>query len=114
MTKGINLLNNSKKNVKKINVELPKTNIGFSGIINRKDTKNMDETVTEDLLSILHNFIHPSLNSDFAQVQALLTVCRRFAMVKISDNESRKANGFFAKNLLKYVKSVTRFGYNKA
>ena len=38
---------------------------------------------------ILHNFIQLSLNSSFAQVQTLLAVCRRFAivrMVRISDN----------------------------
>ena len=34
-------------------------------------------------LSLLHNFIQLSLNSGSAQVQ---TLCRRFAMVRISDN----------------------------
>ena len=37
-------------------------------------------------LSLLHNFIQLSLNSDSAQVQTLLTACWRFAMVRISDN----------------------------
>ena len=37
-------------------------------------------------LSLLHNFIQQSLNSGSAQVQILLAACRRFAMVKISDN----------------------------
>ena len=37
-------------------------------------------------LSLLHNFILQSLNSGSAQVQILLTVCWRFAMVRISDN----------------------------
>ena len=37
-------------------------------------------------LSLLHNFIHLSLNSGSAQVQTLLAACRRFAMVRISDN----------------------------
>ena len=33
-----------------------------------------------------HNFIQLSLNSGSAQVQTLLAACRRFAMVRISDN----------------------------
>ena len=37
-------------------------------------------------LSLLHNFIQQSLNSDSAQVQTLLAACQRFAMVRISDN----------------------------
>ena len=37
-------------------------------------------------LSLLHNFIQLSLNSGSAQVQILLAACRRFAMVRISDN----------------------------
>ena len=36
--------------------------------------------------SLLHNFIQLSLNSNSAQVQTLLAACRRFAMVRISDN----------------------------
>ena len=34
-------------------------------------------------LSLLHNFIHQSLNTDFLQVQILLTACRRLAMVRM-------------------------------
>ena len=40
-------------------------------------------------LSLLHNFIQLILNSGSAQVQILLTVCRRFAIVRISDNDPR-------------------------
>ena len=36
--------------------------------------------------SLLHNFIQQSLNSGSAQVQILLAVCRRFEMVRISNN----------------------------
>ena len=39
VTKGIDLLNNAKKIVKKVNKKLPKTCIAFSSIINRKDKK---------------------------------------------------------------------------
>ena len=37
-------------------------------------------------LSLMHYFIQLSLNSVFGPVQTLLTTCRRFAMVRISDN----------------------------
>ena len=37
-------------------------------------------------LSPQHNFIQQSLDSDSAQVQILFAACRRFAMVRISDN----------------------------
>ena len=40
-------------------------------------------------LSLLHNYIQQSLNSRSAQVQILLTTCRRFAMVRISENSPR-------------------------
>ena len=36
---------------------------------------------------LLHNFIQLSLDSGSAQVQTLFAVCRRFAMVRISDND---------------------------
>ena len=42
-------------------------------------------------LSLLHNFIQQSLNSDSVQVQILLPVCRRVAMVRISDKAGHKA-----------------------
>ena len=37
-------------------------------------------------LSLLHNFIQESLNSGYRQVQVLLAACRKFEMVRISDN----------------------------
>ena len=47
LTNVINLLNNSKKNVKRIIVELSTLNFVCSGIINRKGRKNMDKSFTE-------------------------------------------------------------------
>ena len=38
-------------------------------------------------LSLLHNFIHQSLNAGSAQAQNLLAVCQRFTMKRISDND---------------------------
>ena len=45
-------------------------------------------------LSLLHNFIQLSLNSGSLQVQILLTMCWRFAMVRISDNWEIRLNTF--------------------
>ena len=42
-------------------------------------------------LSLLHNFIQQSPNSDYVHVQILLPVCRRVAMVRISDKAGHKA-----------------------
>ena len=39
-------------------------------------------------LSLLHNSIQLSPNLGSAQVQILLAACRRFAMVRISDNDT--------------------------
>ena len=48
-------------------------------------------------LSLLHNFIQQSLNSDSVQVQILLPVCRKVAMVRISDKAGHKAwTAFFS------------------
>ena len=44
---GVNLLNNAKKIVKKINEKFSKTCIAFSSIINRKDRKGIDKKLTE-------------------------------------------------------------------
>ena len=43
-------------------------------------------TVFTQWLLLLHNFIQLSLNSGSAQVQTLLAACRKFEMVRISDN----------------------------
>ena len=48
LTNGINLLNNAKKIVKKINEKLPKTCITLSSIINRKDRKGIDKKTYGD------------------------------------------------------------------
>ena len=37
-------------------------------------------------LSLLHNFIQQSLNSDYAQVQTMFAAFWRFVMVRIFDN----------------------------
>ena len=47
LTNGINMLNNAKKIVKELTTKLPKVKIAFSGLIARKDKKNLDKNVTE-------------------------------------------------------------------
>ena len=44
---GISMLNNAKKIVKEPTTKLPKVKIAFSGLITRKDKKNLDKNVTE-------------------------------------------------------------------
>ena len=46
-TNGINILNNAKKIVKELTAKLAKIKIAFSGLITRKDKKNLDKNVTE-------------------------------------------------------------------
>ena len=47
LTNGTNMLNNAKKIVKELTTKLPKVKIAFSGLITRKDKKNLDKNVTE-------------------------------------------------------------------
>ena len=47
LTNGINMLNNAKEIVKELTTKLPKVKIAFSGLITRKDKKNLDKNVTE-------------------------------------------------------------------
>ena len=50
--------------------------------------QNLDDKSEDAWLSLLHNFIQQSLNLGSAHLQILLTVCQRFAMVRISDSSS--------------------------
>ena len=50
LTNGINMLNNAKKIVKELTTKLPKVKIAFSGLITRKDKKNLDKNVTEAIV----------------------------------------------------------------
>ena len=47
LTNGINMLNNAEKIVKELTTKLPKVKITFSGLITRKDRKNLGKNVTE-------------------------------------------------------------------
>ena len=55
-------------------------------IINQKQLCRFNHQIAD--LSLLYNFNQLSLNSGSVQVQTLLAVCQRFAMVRISDNGS--------------------------
>ena len=47
LANGISMLNNAKKIVKELTTKLTKVKIAFSGLITRKDKKNLDKNVTE-------------------------------------------------------------------
>ena len=54
--------------------------------ITKTEIETKRNVVNYDLNIKLHNFILLSPNSDSVQVQILLAVCQRYAMVRIPDN----------------------------
>ena len=55
--------------------------------LNQRATLILDPAlIRRNTVSILHNFIQQSLNSDSAQVQVLFAACERLEMVRISGN----------------------------
>ena len=100
LTNGINMLNNAKKIVKELTTKLPKVKIAFSGLITRKDKKNLDKNVTEinkrlknycrqKDIGYLHN---SNITEDSSGIKNL--------------HLNRKGKSLFAKNLLKYFNNV--------
>ena len=61
-------------------------NFGYFIAVNVPFGHSVTQLTVVQWLLLLHNFIQLSLNSGSAQVQTLLAACRRFAMVRISDN----------------------------
>ena len=100
LTNGINILNNAKKIFKKLMIELPKVNIAFSGLITRKDKKNLDKNVTETNKR-LKNCCH---QKDIGYIDNSNITEDLLGIKKLHLN--RKGNNFFAKNLLKYLNNV--------
>ena len=97
---GINMLYNTKKIVKELTTKLPKVKIAFSGLITRKDKKNLDKNVTETNKR-LKNYCrqkdigyldNSNITEDSLGIKNLHLI--------------RKGNSFFAKNLLKYLNNV--------
>ena len=89
----MNLLNNAKKIVNKINEKLPKICIAISSIINRKGRKGVNKKLTENIQRLKNycrqkdiNYIENSnINEDSLGVKKL--------------HLNRKGNSCFAKNL---------------
>ena len=96
----MNLLNNAKKIVNKINEKLPKICIAFSSIINRKGRKGINKKLTETIQRLKNycrqkdiNYIENlNINEDSLDVKKL--------------HLNRKGNSCFAKNLLKYLSNI--------
>ena len=97
LTNGINMLNNARKIVKELTTKLPKVKIAFSGLITRKDKKNLDKNVTETNKR-LKNYCrqkdigYSNITEDSLGIKKL--------------HLNRKGNNFFANNLLKYLNNV--------
>ena len=100
LTNGINLLNNGKKIVKKINENLPKTCITFSSIINRKDRKDIDKKLT-DTNQRFKSYCRQK-NINYIENANIDENCLGVKKLHVS----RKGNSCFGKNLLKYLSNV--------
>ena len=100
LTNGINMLNNAKKIFKKLMTELLKVNIAFSGLITRKDKKNLDKNVTETNKR-LKNCCH---QKGIGYIDNSNITEDSLGIKKLHLN--RKGNNFFAKNLVKYLNNV--------
>ena len=100
LTNGINMLNNAKKIVKELTTKLPKVKIAFSGLITRKDKKNLDKNVTETNKR-LKNYCR---QKDIDYIDNSNITEDSLGIKKLHLN--RKGNSFFAKNLLKYLNNV--------
>ena len=100
LTNGINMLNNAKKIVKQLTIKLPKVKIAFSGLISRKDRKNLDKNVTETNKR-LRNYCRQK-DIDFIDNSNITE--DSLGVKKLHLN--RKGNSCFGKNLLKYLNDI--------
>ena len=92
LTNGINMLNNAKKIVKELTTKPPKVKIASSGLITRKDKKNLDKNVTETNKR-LKNYCR---QKDIGYIDSS----------NITEDSLGIRNSFFAENLLKYLTNV--------
>ena len=86
-----------RKIVKELTTKLPKVKIAFSGLITRKDKKNLDTNVTETNKR-LRNYCR---QKDIDYIDNSNIAEDSLGVKKLHLN--RKGNRFFAKNLLKYL-----------
>ena len=93
LTSGINI-------VKELTTKLPKVKIAFSGLITRKDKKNLGKNVTETNKR-LKNYCR---QKDIGYIDNSNITEDSLGIKKLHLN--RKGNSFFAKNLLKYLNNV--------
>ena len=96
---GINLLNQTKKIVKQVKKLSEKTKIAFSGIVIRKDRKNIDKKVLE-VNSHLKNYCSQK-NIDFIDNNNIKE--EHLGMKKLHLN--KRGNSVLANNFLKYLRS---------
>ena len=90
MTNGINILNNAKNIVKELTTKLRKVKIAFSGLITRKDKKNLDKNVAETNKR-LKNYCR---QKDIGYIDNSNTTEDSLGINKLHLN--RKGNNFFA------------------
>ena len=98
LTNRINMLNTAKKIIKELATKLPKVKIAFSGLITRKDKKNLDENVTETNKR-LRNY---SRQKDIDYIDNSNTTEDSLGVKKLHLN--CKGNSFFCKEFVKVFK----------
>ena len=97
ITNNINLLTNVKKNFNKVSRELRLTSIAFSYIINRKDKRNIQKTLTDT---------NACFKSFYMQKGISFTdnsVINEFHLGKRKLHLNKKGNSAFAKSLLHHI-----------
>ena len=99
LTNGINLLNQAKKIVKQVKKASQNTKIVFSGIITRKDRKNIDKKVSE-VNSYLKNYCSQK-NINFIDNSNLKE--EHLGQKKLHLN--KKGNSILAKKNLNFLRS---------
>ena len=99
ITKGINCLNYVKKIVKRVKETSGKTKVVFSGLITRKDKKDLDKKV-QDINSRLRNYCSQK-NIDFIDNTNIKE--EHLGSKKLHLN--KRGNSVFANNILRYLGS---------
>ena len=94
------MLNNAKKIVKELTTKLLKVKIAFSGLITRKDKKNLDKNVTETNKRLRKYCCQKDIDYiDNSNITEDLSGVKKLHL-------NRKGKSFFAKNFSKYLNNV--------
>ena len=99
ITNNINLLTNVKKNFNKVSRELRLTSIAFSYIINRKDKRNIQKTLTDTNACFKSFYMQKGIS--FTDNSGI----NEFHLGKRKLHLNKKGNSAFAKNSLHHIRT---------